>query len=131
MLKNLLRIPDTFDPDDRRRRQVLNILLILFVLANLLGFTIELFTISCNCLNVPDIDSNGLRELLILDVANIILCGILLMANRSLRMPGWLSGTIFLTYFIIIITQTDTPEALYNGRSLIAWVVPIMLGTVI
>ncbi len=31
MLKKLLSIPNTFDPDDRRRRQVLNVFLIAII----------------------------------------------------------------------------------------------------
>ena len=36
-LPKLLGLPDTFDPDDRRRRQILNIILALFIAGGLIS----------------------------------------------------------------------------------------------
>ena len=36
-LPKLLQLPDTFDPDDRRRRQILNIILALFIAGGLIS----------------------------------------------------------------------------------------------
>ncbi len=128
MLKNLLRIPDTFDPDDRRRRQILNILLIVFITIALLFIVLSLLIIYYH-LN-PD-GSIEEENVLLPAILFMSVTGILLVANRSPRAPGWLIGTIFLTLFTVALSQSDTPERLYNGHSLIAWVIPIMVGAVI
>lgn len=128
MLKNLFRIPDTFDPDDRRRRQVLNILLIVFLPASFLFIILVLLIIYYH------IDPHGSKddEILVLPgILFLIANSVLLVANRSKSVPGWLTGIIFLALIISITSQADTPEQLYNGRSLIVWVVPIMLGSVV
>jgi signal transduction histidine kinase len=87
--------------------------------------------LNCNCVNMSLTDRGTLYSSAIFTILGIILFGILLVANRSPRVPGWLTGVIFLTFIMFTNTQTDTPEELYNGRSLLAWVLPIMLGAVI
>jgi signal transduction histidine kinase len=117
MLKKILTIPDTFDPDDRRRRQILNILLISFIFIAVPGFTAALF--------------NGPPHIVIISILTIVMFIVLLFINRSPRLPGWVSATIFMSFLIIITSQADNPDELYDGRSLLAWVVPIMLSALI
>jgi hypothetical protein len=118
MLKNLLRLPDTFDPDDQRRRQILNILLICFAVVSLLIFSITLMF-------YPHLDDQPSRALAIWEILEVTGTGFLLVANRSPRVPSWINGTVFIAILIVGITQSDTVSELYNGRSLIAWVLPI------
>jgi signal transduction histidine kinase len=130
MLKNLLRIPDTFDPDDRRRRQVLNVLLIFFLVADLLGGLITLSWLACySCASFSSYQHS--IELLILIIPTGMFIGILLWTNRSPRVPAWLSGTIFIVSIIVLLTQVDAPAELYNGRSTTLLVFPIMLSAII
>jgi signal transduction histidine kinase len=51
--------------------------------------------------------------------------------NRSPRVPAWVSGAILILFSIVLFAQADTPVELYDGRSLIVWVVPILLGAMI
>jgi signal transduction histidine kinase len=127
MLKNLLSIPDTFDPDDRRRRQVLNALLLSCFALTLLGVFLT-FTIMLCCSNSLLQHWNQLLGVLIFAV---IFVGSLFLANRSHRIPSWISGVIFIVFFIFLVTQADTPAEVYNGRGTIALVIPIMLGAII
>jgi signal transduction histidine kinase len=62
---------------------------------------------------------------------SLIIYGVLLLMNRSPRVPSWLSGGLFIGLLIALLAQSDTPYELYNGRSMVAWVLPILLATVI
>lgn len=127
MLKNLLSIPDTFDPDDRRRRQVLNALLLSCFVLMLLGILLTSTIIIC-CSNLLIQHWNQILSVLIFAVSFV---GALFLANRSPRIPSWISGVIFIVFFIFVVIQADTPAELYNGRSTIVLVIPIMLGAII
>src|SRR5690242_2042499 len=131
MFKNLFRIPDTFDADNRRRRQILNAVLIVSWAGTLLGLIYSFLILNCNCLNISVIDRDGISVVATFDVLGVALFSVLLFANRSPRVPSWIIGTILLTVVIITTSQVDTPQELYNGRSLVTWVVPIMLGAVL
>src|SRR4051812_38841698 len=106
MLKNLLRIPDTFEPDDRRRRQVLNVLLIVCMVVGLgavfLAIAILIYSSDVN-------DSMGS------DLLGVIFFGILLWMNRSPKLPAWLTGAIFVVFCLALVMQADTPAELFNG----------------
>src|SRR5882724_2312671 len=111
MLKNLFRIPDTFDPDDRRRRQVLNATFIFFIAMLLITFFIVALAY-CNC---TSISYKELGKGLLPGVsASFIIFSILLFMNRSPHIPSWASGAIFIIFLIVIETQADTPYELYN-----------------
>jgi signal transduction histidine kinase len=126
MLKNLLRIPDTFDPDDRRRRQILNIVLIIFIISGLLTTTITSIFYSPTY-------SNTLNGMPISGLVSLALFafGILLVTNRSSKVPSWLSGATFIVILLALLTNADAPNELYNGRSLNIWAFPIMLGAIL
>ena len=124
MLKKLLTIPDTFDPDDRRRRQILNILLVAFITLSILNGIVALM------LSILMHDAHA-TILINLSAWATIFFTLLLFANRSPKLPGWLVSSILVTFVIIAIAQVDTPKELYDGRSLLSWVLPIMLGAVI
>ncbi len=127
MLKKLLSIPDTFDPDDRRRRQVLNALLLTCCALTSLGIFLTCTIIIC-CSNSLIEHWNQILGVLIFAV---IFVGSLFLANRSPRIPSWISGVIFIVFFILLVTQIDTPAEIYNGRGTITLVIPIMLSAVI
>jgi signal transduction histidine kinase len=124
MLKKLLTIPDTFAPDDRRRRQILNILLIVFMVMILVYFIVIL-------VSYDDLGDQHKSALLGWGASGMLLSTMLLLANRSPKLPGWVSGAIFIGFFLAAIARADTLENLYNGRSLVTWVLPIMIGAVI
>lgn len=124
MLRNLFQIPDTFEPEDRRRRQIVSILLVVSVVAGLatLAMTLGFY---------PEVGSTGSRALIVWAIVCLLVFGLLWVANRSPRIPGWVSGMFLIAMFIFAIVQTDSPAELYNGRSIVSWVIPIMLGSII
>lgn len=127
MLKNLFQIPDTFDGDDRRRRQVLNILLIVFMLWALLNYAIT--NLTCSCGNIWA-NANSI-SLAVTAVFLTLLTGILFVINRSHRIPSWLTGLAFIVLFIVILIQSDRPENLYGSSFLVRWVIPIMITAIV
>jgi signal transduction histidine kinase len=124
MLKNFVTIPNTFDPDDRRRRQILHIILIIFAVV----VCIELFI---TLIFLQQLETEHASVLMISPIVAIIATSILLIANRSPKIANWITSAIFISLFVGLISHIDTPDELYNGRSLIAWVIPIMLGALI
>ncbi len=129
MLKKLFTIPDTFDPDDRRRRQVLNILLIVFALVGIVGIIIVLMT--TDCLFCGHLAKDSYLYLFYASVIDVILCITLLVINRSRSIPGWFAAAIFVAFIFGIMSQVDTPYERYHGGSQIIWIVPILLSAVV
>lgn len=125
MLKTFFHIPDTFDSDERRRRIILNALLIVLIVMPLLGVVVALFS-----MNRPE---ERLRADILIQLAltTTIAMFVLLAANRSHRVPSWLTGMIVVAFLMTIISRADSAHELYNGRSLVTWVLPIMIGAVI
>jgi len=129
MLKRLFTLPNTFDPDDRRRRQVLHVLLIFLVAASVIEESLGWLS-ECKC--TPFLGAGmGVDLTLIPGVIALILLSVLLFMNRSPRFPSWLSGGILIILVMILAAQSDTPAQLYNGRSTVAWAIPILLAAVI
>jgi hypothetical protein len=105
MLKKLLTIPDTFDPDDRRRRQILNILLVAFITLSILNGIVALM------LSILMHDAHA-TILINLSAWATIFFTLLLFANRSPKLPGWLVSSILVAFIIIAIAQVDAPKEL-------------------
>lgn len=124
MLKALFYIPNIFDTDERRRRMILNAMLIIFILMTLLALPVLSFQMS-------PADPVRAGALIRIALLTIITMGVLLIANRSPKIPGWLTGIIFVAFLIAVISRADSTHELYNGRSLIVWVLPVMVGAVI
>lgn len=125
MLKAIFTLPRVFSTDEHRRRMILNASLIIFTVMALLGIILILFT-----MNKPS-DRAQADILLKMSLLTVVTMGTLLIANRSPKVPGWLTGIIFIAFLIAFISRSDTPHELYNGRSLIAWVLPVMIGAII
>jgi len=129
MLKSLFTLPDTFDPDDRRRRQFLHILLLVFIMFGVIGLILTFLIV--DHLFEAGTGDQDVKLIIFPTIILVIISGLLLVLNRSAHMPGWLSATLLIALLMIINTQIDTPLELYNGRSLITWTLPILLGAII
>ena len=127
--KYLLIVPDTFDPDDLRRRRVLNNILLFLV------FTIVVHGIA----EFWDEDLVLLLEDRYPDMvmtfaagsSSLALAVLLLLLNRSSRMPKNLAGWIFVAGMLAIISVADSPFELTSGRSIFAWAFPVALSVVV
>lgn len=123
-MNSILTVPTT-DPDDARRRRLLNILLLGTFVAALVGLiAIVIFSL----LN-PTIGQAEIQILLGGTVVFIIgIFGIYLM-NRLLS--GRWAALLFLLLLTIIFVFTDTPQELVRGRSLFLFTIPITIASLI
>ncbi len=121
--KSFWNIPDTFDPEDRRRRQIMNVLLIFIILLSLAG--------NINTLAIQIFERSIDKTPPLSHVWLLIFFGTLWFMNRSRQIPSWFNGTLLIASFIFLLSQMDSPTELYNGRSTIIWAIPVMLGAII
>ena len=125
-LPKLLQIPDTFDPDDRRRRQILNIILSFFIAAGLFS-VIATFSYGDPLIEIIQ-DPDGLRVLL--SSTSVVVAFTILLAINRWKRAGSLAGWLFVISLIAIISISDTPNELL-GRGLIFWTLPILAGGIV
>jgi PAS domain S-box-containing protein len=115
------------DPDDARRRKLLNIILAGFiVLCILLLLTLLIWLQFTKPRNEWSVD----EKILFWSTAGLLLTSILLfVANRLVR--GWSTSGLFIVFMIIGISFADQPEQLVTGRSLLLFTLPIFLASVL
>jgi len=115
----------TTDPDDARRRRLLNILLLGTLIAAMIG----LVSIVINIILNPEVSQSETQILLVgITVFTLGIFGIYLV-NR--RFSGRLAALLFLFLLTAIFSFTDTPEELSNGRSLFLFTIPIAMSSLI
>lgn len=120
----ILTVP-TSDPDDARRRRLLNIIL----LATLLAAIVALVAIFIdNFLDPRTVDSETQMLLGGIIAFTIGILGIYLL-NR--RRGGRWAALIFLLLLTVIFIYTDSPEQLVNGRSLFMFTIPIVMASML
>jgi signal transduction histidine kinase len=113
------------DPDDARRRRLLNILLLGNTIAALLGLlAILISNLVSNQLNSPD----TIQLLVGIFVATF---GFLIIYQINRRFSGRWAALIYLLLLTLIFAFTDTPEQLSNGRSLFLFTLPIAISSLI
>jgi signal transduction histidine kinase len=121
---SILNVP-VADPDDARRRRLLNILLLGNTLAALLALAAAM-------INLLTSDQLAFRESAILIggaiIATLSFYSIYLI-NR--RLSGRWAALLYLLFLTFIFTLTDTPAQLSNGRSLFLFTIPIAISSLI
>jgi signal transduction histidine kinase len=120
----ILNVPVT-DPDDARRRRVLNIFLAGTLTATIIGLAnIALSGLISNELNEPDT-----RLLLAGTLATAIGTFSIYWINR--KYSGRLAALLYLLLLTFIFIFSDTPAQLSNGRSLFLFTIPIAISSLI
>jgi signal transduction histidine kinase len=125
-LPKLLQLPDTFDPDDRRRRQILNIILALFIAGGLVSI-IATFSYGDSFIEIIQ-DQDG-ALILLSSVSVVVVFSLLFLLNRWER-TGTLAGWLFVLALTAITYISDIPSELV-GRGLIYWTLPILAGGIV
>lgn len=125
-LPKLLQLPDTFDPDDRRRRQILNLILALFIAGGLVSI-IATFSYGDSFIEIIH-DQDG-ALILLSSVSVVVAFSALFFLNRWER-GGTLAGWLFVLSLIGITYISDIPSELV-GRGLILWTLPILAGGIV
>jgi signal transduction histidine kinase len=120
----ILNVPVS-DPDDARRRRLLNILLLGTILATLAGLSaIIIDNATRGAINRAEIQSTLFGVIL----ATI---GILAIYQINRRFSGRLAATLFLLLLTGVFILTDTPQELTGGRSLFLFTIPIVMSSLI
>jgi hypothetical protein len=121
----LLDVPVT-DPDDARRRKLLNIIL---MSVGMLSIILLIYTfIYFLTTNQPGVNQQDILIVFPSGFAILVSTILYYILNRSKKVPGWISSTLFLLFLCAIIAATDTPGELAAGRSLFVWTIPIVLA---
>lgn len=123
-LDSILNVP-VADPDDARRRRVLNILLLGTLAATIFGVIgIIIGSSSTEELGAPEI------QLLLVGIF-VITLGMFGIYQINRRWSGRWAALLFLLLLTFIFTFTDSPEELANGRSLFIFTLPIAISSLI
>jgi signal transduction histidine kinase len=114
----------TADPDDTRRRRILNILLVGVGILSLLALAISLVTLSLKLLLWENVS-------LIVIGSVITALGMLIIYLINVFGSGRVAATVFLMFLTLIFAFTDTPEQVSGGRSLFAFAIPIIMASIL
>jgi PAS domain S-box-containing protein len=120
ILSRLLDVPST-DPDDARRRRLLNILLSSTTAITVLGLVVTLI------FDLLDLEpgANTLYQ-----AGAVMLAGLLLIFLINRYWLGWVAATLFLLLFIAVFSF-DSPGEVVEGRTLFMYAIPILMASVI
>lgn len=121
-INNFLEVSSN-DPDDARRRKLLNILLLGVFVLTLLVIAIALIAPS------DQADVEGTTLLYIAGFSLLLVAGVMYYVNRY--WSGVVASSLFLLFLTIIFAFSDSPEEVANGRSLIFFAIPIITSSVL
>ncbi|HEX3049992.1 MAG TPA: PAS domain-containing sensor histidine kinase [Aggregatilineaceae bacterium] len=125
LIRKLIDVP-SIDPEDARRRKLLNILLLGI---GVLTLTTLLLSLTAMIFNMAG-ESSEVEMLLVACLVLLIGAGVLYALNRY-RGGGWWAAVLFLLLLEGAFSLTDTPRELANGRSLFIYAIPVIIASVI
>lgn len=124
LVDSFLSVPVS-DPDDSRRRRILNIIL----LATLVSVLVALVGIFIDSLTRQD--TNPAESQLALFGVLLLTFGILGIYRINRRFSGRWAALFFLLLLTGVFSITDTPLRLAEGRSLFLFTIPIIIASLI
>ena len=114
----------SMDPDDARRRKLLNIILLGLLVLGLAALLVAIGLDIANLLSGQDI-----AVLYITAIATIISIVITYLINRY--WVNWVASSFFLLSLTFAMAFSDQPQEIAQGRSLILFTVPIIMASVL
>ena len=123
IIPNLLEVP-TSDPDDARRRRLLNILL-----TGLIVGTFVIVTVLGIASLAGVLEASNFALAIISSV--VFLIGAILIVAINRFWSGLVASSIFLVFLTILFVFSDTPQQVAAGRSLFYFVIPIIMASVL
>lgn len=126
ILKRIFIVPNTFDPDDLRRRQIMNAILIFLIFAAVFQLVADYWDENL-ILTLQNKDDT----FLIVGPSGVAIFVVFLVLNRSSRLPRNLIGWIFIVSIVGIVSVSDFPRELTEGRSIFVWALPVALSVVV
>jgi signal transduction histidine kinase len=127
---NYLVEVSTADPEDARRRRLLNILLLgvgLIALLALAGLTLAYLLRSTP--SAAEEHNGSLR--LILQGGGATLAGVILVYAVNRYWSGTIASSLFLLLLTTIFALSDEPRQVVDGRSVFLFTIPILMGSVL
>jgi len=122
-IRQLVEVPST-DPDDARRRQLLNILLLGMGVLNLLALLVVLVA------DIADLyDQEWITYLY--QVGFLLLAGLATIYAINRYWASRIASVLFLLLLTAILAFSDEPYELVQGRSLIVFTIPIVMASII
>jgi len=123
-LDTILTVP-SYDPDDARRRRLINILL----LGTLITAMVGLMAVIIYSFTNPQYDRSEIQVLL--GGISLFTLGIFGIYQVNRRISGRWAGLLLLLLLTIIFVFTDSAEELVRGRSLFLFTIPIAIASLI
>lgn len=114
----------TSDPDDARKRKILNILLAGTGFVSLLAIILFSYL-----LVVSQLSNDELSILLYGSIVTLI--GVAILYAINARYSGKLAASIFLIFLSIIFAFSDSPEQVASGRALFTFTIPIFMASIL
>src|SRR6476660_3594219 len=124
-IEQLVQVPTT-DPDDARRRRLLNILLLGTLVAALLG----LLSIILDAVQSPKTALTPETQILLGGIV-VITLGIFAIYHVNRRFSGRIAALLFLLLLTLLFPFTDSVDQVINGRSLFLFTLPITISSLI
>lgn len=122
------KIPNTFDPDDLRMRRILNIVLIALMAISLVAL-VSVFAYGDPLVEV--LKDSEAQLVIFGSAAMVMACLTLIGVNRSTRVPKNIAGWILVILMISVVAYSDHPQELTDGRSVVFWLLPVILSVVV
>jgi signal transduction histidine kinase len=114
----------TSDPDDTRRRRILNFLVVSIVALSLLAIVISLVSVYLKAMRWENVA-------LIVIGSLITILGMLLVYSINALFSGRIAAIIFLVFLTIVFAFSDTPQQVAGGRSLFGFAIPIIMASIL
>ncbi len=124
-INRILDVP-TSDPDDARRRRLLNILLLGLQVAALL----VLAGLALDSLGSSRMSSDAEVRVLLQGIL-VLTLGIVIIYLINRTLSGRLAGLLFLFLLLAVFILTDSVQELVNGRSLFLFTLPIIIASIL
>lgn len=126
-LERFLQVP-ALDPDDTRRRRLLNIILLGIII---LTIVMTLSVAIGSAMNILAVSAQD--EFLLYITSALIFAGTwgFYTLNRSQRVPGWAASGLFMLFLMAMIAFSDSPEQLVDGRSLFVFAIPVVMASML
>lgn len=123
IIQQLLDVPTT-DPDDARRRKLLNILLAGFAVLAIFGLVTTIVIMLIGSLSLAEGE-----VVLITDLAFMAGIAVFFAINRY--WSGLIASSVFLIFLTLLITFSDSPKEVIGGRTLFFFSMPIIMASVL
>lgn len=124
VINRLIDVP-SIDPEDARRRKLLNILLLGVGALTLFTFLVAVLT------TLLGAAGQQWESIVLVGATLVMLIGVVVIYVINHFRSGWLAGTLFLLLLTGVSAFADQPEALASGRSTFVFAIPIIMGSVL